>query len=68
MTDTITPPVETEAETYARLSKAWAEAEYGTPEDIAALKALYEFITESKVQARDVLPLRVSTVEATHGN
>ena len=65
MNDTTHIEPETEAETYARLSKAWAEAEYGTPEDIAALKALYDFITESKVQARDVLPLRVSTVEVT---
>lgn len=61
MTDTT--HIETEAETYARLSKEWAEAEYGTPEDIAALKALYDFIQERKLQARDVLPLRVSTVE-----
>lgn len=64
MDTTPSTPIETEAETYARLNAAWDDCEeYGTPEDIAALKALHEFIIERDLKARDVLPLRISTVE-----
>lgn len=56
-------PVETDAETYARLSQSWIDAEWGTPEDIAALKTLNNFIHERNLRARDVLPLRISSVE-----